>query len=73
MNLRQNELHILGWEWEMGIVGPNVGISHRGGGGPMHDLARQKGIKLLLFQIPREVMEGHETDNRGVRFFDWRI
>lgn len=36
----------------------------------MHDLARQKGIKLLLFQIPREVMEVHEMVEGDVRFFE---
>ena len=63
----QNELHVLGWEWEMGLAGPNADLHT---GGLMHDIARQKGVKLLLFQIPREVMEQHETDDSDVRFFE---
>ena len=30
-HLNQQELHVLGWEWEMGLAGPNNNI--RGGGG----------------------------------------
>ena len=67
VQLRQEELHVLGWEWEMGLAGPNANVRQ---GGLMHDVARQKGIKLLLFQIPREVMEHHEADHRVVRFFE---
>ena len=50
------ELHILGWEWEMGI----------------HDLieneAKKDGIKLILKLIPNEVMESTGVDS--IRFFD---
>jgi len=67
VKLRQGELHVLGWEWEMGLVGPNVDLYK---GGLMHDVARQKGVKLLLFQIPREVMEEQEADSGSVRFFE---
>ncbi len=65
--LRQCELHVLGWEWEMGLAGPNADL---GRGGLMHDVAYQKGVKLFLFQIPREVMEQHDTDDDAVRFFE---
>ena len=65
--LRQRELHVLGWEWEMGLAGPNA---HLHKGGLMHDVARQEGVRLLLFQIPREVMEQHEADDGIVRFFE---
>lgn len=67
VKLRQDELHVLGWEWEMGLAGPNADVRK---GGLMHDVARQKGVKLLLFQIPREVMEQHDTKDGGVRFFE---
>ena len=66
-SLRQKELHILGWEWEMGLAGPNANVRK---GSLMHDVARQKGVKLLLFQIPREVMEQHTADDGSVRFFE---
>src|ERR1700738_425144 len=43
--LKQTELHILGWEWEMGIN--NL----------LPPEAKKQGVKLLFLQIPREVME----------------
>jgi adenine specific DNA methylase Mod len=51
----------------MGLAGPNADVRK---GSLMHDVARQKGVKLLLFQIPREVMEQHDANNGGVRFFE---
>ena len=65
--LKQDELHVLGWEWEMGLVGPNTDLRK---GGLMHDVARRKGVRLLLLQIPREVMEEREADDGSVRFFE---
>ena len=56
--LRQKELHVLGWEWEMGLYDLMV------------DAAKTKGVKLLLLQIPREVMEQQATDKGDVRFFE---
>lgn len=64
--LRQSELHILGWEWEMGLAGPNNDY-HRGG--LMQEEAKRRGIKLLLLQIPREVMEEQAVDRGDVKFF----
>jgi adenine-specific DNA-methyltransferase len=56
--LKQGELQVLGWEWEMGL----------------HDLmveaAKKKGVKLLLLQIPREVMEQQAAAKGDVRFFE---
>lgn len=56
--VKQTELHILGWEWEMGL----------------NDLlaaeSRKQGVKLLLLQIPREVMERQTSDKGDVRFFE---
>lgn len=66
-NLQQPELHVLGWEWEMGLVGPNPDSSQ---GSLMHDLARQRGVKLLLKQIPREVMEQTDAQEGSVNFFE---
>ena len=45
MALKAKELHILGWEWEMGLHDP------------MADEAAARGVQLVLRQIPREVME----------------
>lgn len=66
-HLKQQELHILGWEWEMGLAGPNNDIRR---GGLMHDVAKEKGIKLLLFQIPREIMEQQAVDKEDIQFFE---
>jgi DNA modification methylase len=56
--LKQDDLHVLGWEWEMGI----------------HDLmveaAKKKGVRLLPLIIPREVMEQQAAANGDVRFFE---
>ncbi len=66
--LGQKELHVLGWEWEMGLAGPNPDGS--GQGGPMQEEARRRGVKLTLLQIPREVMEQQAVDRGDVRFFE---
>ena len=67
IKIRQSELHILGWEWEMGLAGPNNGVRK---GGPMHDIAKQKGVKLIMLEIPREVMEQKAVDKNDIKFFE---
>lgn len=56
--LKQNELHVLGWEWEMGL----------------NDLmvreAKRQGVKLLQRQIPREVMERQAVEKGDIQFFE---
>lgn len=56
--LKQKDLHVLGWEWEMGLQ--NLMVPE----------ARKKGVKLLLLQIPREVMEQQAAAKGDVRFFE---
>jgi DNA modification methylase len=56
--LKQGELHVLGWEWEMGLYDLMV------------EAAKKKGVKLLLLQIPREVMDLQATAKGDVRFFE---
>ena len=56
--LKQGELHVLGWEWEMGLYDLMVGA------------AKKKGVKLLLLQIPREVMEQQTAAKGDVHFFE---
>jgi len=51
--LKQPELHVLGWEWEMGLY--DLIIAE----------AKKKGVKLFLLQIPREVMEQQVIDIFG--------
>ena len=65
--LEQSELHVLGWEWEMGLAGPNNDV-HRGG--LMHEVAKAKNIKLILLQIPREVMELPLPSEGNIHFFE---
>ncbi len=62
--LKQTELHTLGWEWEMGLAGPN---DHRT---PMSEIARRQGVRLVMMQIPREVMEQQAADKGDVKFFE---
>jgi adenine-specific DNA-methyltransferase len=54
----QKELHILGWEWEMGMTPYIV------------QEAKRRGVKLLLVTIPREVMEEQAIDKGDIRFFE---
>jgi adenine-specific DNA-methyltransferase len=58
VQLKQTELHILGWEWEMGV----------------NDLmvpeAKKQTVKLLLLQIPREVMEQQAVEKGDIQFFE---
>ena len=56
--LKQGELHVLGWEWEMGLYDLMV------------EATKKKGVKLLLLQIPREVMEQQAAAKGNVRFFE---
>jgi adenine-specific DNA-methyltransferase len=56
--LKQNDLHVLGWEWEMGLYDLMV------------NEAKKKGVKLQLLQIPRETMEQQAVDKGDIRFFE---
>jgi adenine-specific DNA-methyltransferase len=56
--LKQRDLHVLGWEWEMGLYDLMV------------EAAKRKGVKLLLLQIPREVMEQQAAAKGDVHFFE---
>ncbi len=56
--VKQSELHVLGWEWEMGLANLMV------------EEAKRRGVKLLLLIIPREVMEQQAVDKGDIRFFE---
>jgi adenine-specific DNA-methyltransferase len=58
VQLKQPELHVLGWEWEMGLYDLMVGE------------AKKRGVKLLLLQIPREVMEQQAVEKGDIQFFE---
>lgn len=55
---RFNALDVLGWEWEMSVNEEAV------------EAAKQRGVKLRLFQIPREVMEKQAIEQGDVKFFE---
>ncbi|MEA3375238.1 MAG: DNA methyltransferase [Chloroflexota bacterium] len=54
----QSEIHVLGWEWEMGLANLMV------------EEAEAQGIKLLLLKIPREVMEQQAVDKGAIKFYE---
>jgi len=56
--LKQKELHVLGWEWEMGLYNLMV------------DEAKSRGVKLVMLAIPREVMEQQAVDRKDIHFFE---
>lgn len=56
--IQQKELHILGWEWEMGLYDL------------MTDAAKGRGVKLVLLNIPREVMEQQAVEKGDIQFFE---
>ena len=58
IRLNQNKLTVLGWEWEMGLYDLVV------------DFAKKKGVKLMLQQIPNEVMEKQAAEKGEVTFFE---
>jgi hypothetical protein len=56
--VKHSELHVLGWEWEMGLA--NLMVQE----------AKRRGAKLLLLNIPREVMEQQAVEKGDIRFFE---
>jgi len=54
----QKELHVLGWEWEMGL---NDAIQ---------EIAKQEQIKLKLRIIPKEVLEEEAVKKGDIQFFE---
>jgi len=54
----QTDLHVLGWEWEMGL------------NDLVNQLAQQRRVRLKLLAIPREVMEAQAVDRGDIRFFE---
>jgi DNA modification methylase len=56
--MSQKELHVLGWEWEMGLANLMV------------DEAKGRGIRLLMLHIPREVMEQQAVDKGDIQFYE---
>ncbi|TSC79987.1 MAG: hypothetical protein G01um101429_299 [Parcubacteria group bacterium Gr01-1014_29] len=53
-----SHLDVLGWEWEMSLYEEMV------------DWAKKKGVRLKLYQIPREVMDKRAAEDGDVKFFE---
>lgn len=58
LRMKQKEVVVLGWEWEMGLH--NV----------VEQEAAKAGVKLSLLNIPREVMDRRAVDAGDVQFFE---
>jgi len=58
-SMKGSTVHVLGWEWEMGVQG-----------NPMVAEAKQTGVRLMLRQIPREVMEEEAVRKSQIKFFE---
>jgi len=56
--MKGSELHVLGWEWEMGLIDT------------LTNFAKSKGVKLLALQIPREIMEVEAARKGQIKFFE---
>lgn len=56
--INQKELYILGWEWEMGLYDV------------ITEAAKGRGIKLVLLNIPHEVMEKQAVERGDVQFYE---
>ena len=53
------DLDVLGWEWEMGLNRDRTDV-----------LSREFGVRLRLFNIPREVMDKRAVEAGDVHFFE---
>jgi hypothetical protein len=58
VKLKQGELHVLGWEWEMDLY--NL----------IAETAKKSGVNLLFLQIPREIMEQQAATKGDIRFLE---
>jgi len=58
IRMKQKDLVVLGWEWEMGLH--NV----------VEQEAKKAGVKLLLLNIPREAMDMRAVDAGDIQFFE---
>jgi hypothetical protein len=56
--IRQKELYVLGWEWEMGLYEL------------ITEAAKGRDVRLVLLNIPREVMEQRAIDKGDIYFFE---
>lgn len=56
--LGQKELHVLGWEWEMGL------------NNAIQEIARKENIKLKLVTIPMDVLDPEAVRRGNIRFFE---
>jgi adenine-specific DNA-methyltransferase len=59
------ELHVLAWEWELGVFAAPAFAAARGG-----SAEAPAGIALHLISIPREIMEGRAVAAGDIRFVE---
>ncbi|MEO0244538.1 MAG: DNA methyltransferase [candidate division WOR-3 bacterium] len=57
-SLGQKELHILGWEWEMGL------------NNAIQEIAQKEGIRLKLRTIPMDVLDPEAVRRGDIQFFE---
>lgn len=57
-SMGMKELHVLGWEWEMGLNDAIQGI------------AKQMGIRLMLRIIPMDVLNEQAINKKDIKFFE---
>ncbi|MBK6507272.1 MAG: site-specific DNA-methyltransferase [Ignavibacteria bacterium] len=58
-DMNMKELHVLGWEWEMGL---NDAIQ---------ELAKQRGVRLKLRIIPMDAIDPQASGRGDVKFLSW--
>jgi len=57
-SLDQKELHVLGWEWEMGL---NYAIQ---------EISKREGVKLKLRIIPNDILDKKAVEKGEIKFFE---
>ncbi|MHA1250605.1 MAG: DNA methyltransferase, partial [Candidatus Helarchaeota archaeon] len=57
-SLGQKELHVLGWEWEMGL------------NNSIQDIAKNEGVKLKLRLIPNDVLDKEAVERGDIKFYE---
>ena len=55
---KQDAVDILGWEWEMGLHDV------------VENVAKESGVKLRLFNIPRDVMDARAVEKGDITFYE---
>lgn len=54
----KSEIHVLGWDWKTNVYGK------------VHRIEKEKGIKIVIIQIPIEIMDKQAVARNNVSFFE---